>query len=179
MTKTKFLSPKNDLDLKIALRTMALFPDDAEAVAQLKEHHGLTVTVAHLGSLRHRYPEQLLEAREKIAIQRERALISDLGDNAALAGLVVRGALKEQREQLEAGYVKDPSRVARDVADVQAKAIDKSRLLQDKPTQITQTISDTQFYTIEAKLEAMIAEQEIEDAEVAPADELPAAPSEG
>ena len=55
--------------------------------------------------------------------------------------------------------------MARDVADVQAKAIDKSRLLQDKPTQITQTISDTQFYAIEAELERLIAEEKVADAE--------------
>jgi hypothetical protein len=178
MAKTKFLSHGDQANEQIVLHAMALYPDGEECVAHLKEHHGLTLTAAHLGSLRATRPAELQVARENIAVQREKALISDLSDNAALAGLVVKGALKATRGQLEAGYVKEPSRVARDVADVQAKAIDKSRLLQDKPTQITQTISDTQFYAIEAKLEAMIAEQEIEDAEVLPTDELPAAASD-
>jgi hypothetical protein len=40
------------------------------------------------------------------------------------------------------------------------------RLVQEKPTQITQAISDTQFYAIEAELERLIAEEKVADAEV-------------
>jgi hypothetical protein len=69
-------------------------------------------------------------------VQQENALISDLGDNAKLAGVAIRLAVKRTLELLAEGRVQDPSRVARDLADVQAKAIDKSRLLQDKPTAI-------------------------------------------
>jgi len=152
---------------------MALFPDDEEAVGHLKRHHELTVTVAHLASLRATRPAELQAARDNIAPERERALISDLGDNAALAGMVIKGALKAANAQLEAGNVSEPSRVARDVADVQAKAIDKGRLLRDKPTQITRDISDREFYAIEARLEELVAEADvIEDDET---DELPPA----
>jgi hypothetical protein len=54
----------------------------------------------------------------------------------------------------------------RDVADAKAKNIDRSRLMQETPTHITQTISDTQLYAIEAELERLIAAEQVADAEV-------------
>jgi hypothetical protein len=136
VAQTKFLSPKNELDTELVLHTMAAYPDDEEAINHLKEHHGLTLTTGHLASLRYQKQSGLQKARESLAVQQERALISDLADNARQAGMIVKLALRETRRQLEAGEIRDPSRVARDAADAQAKAIDKSRLLQQKPTVI-------------------------------------------
>lgn len=136
MAKTKFLSEKNELDIELALVTMALHTNDEAAAVQLKEHHGITTTAARLAVVRHRFAEQFQKAREGVAVQQENALISDLGDNAKLAGVAIQLAVKRTLELLAEGRVQDPSRVARDLADVQAKAIDKSRLLQDKPTVI-------------------------------------------
>jgi hypothetical protein len=135
MAKTRFLSEKNEVDIELALVTMALLPDDEAAALQLKAH-GITTTAARLAVVRRRFAEQFQEAREGVAGQQENALISDLGDNAKLAGVAIRLAVKRTLELLAEGRVQDPSRVARDLADVQAKAIDKSRLLQDKPTVI-------------------------------------------
>jgi hypothetical protein len=115
---------------------MALLADNEAAVVQLKEHHGITTTAARLAVVRRRFAEQFQKAREGVAVQQEKALISDLGDNAKLAGVAIQLAVKRTLELLAEGRVQDPSRVARDLADVQAKAIDKSRLLQDKPTVI-------------------------------------------
>jgi hypothetical protein len=160
---------------------MAAYPDDEEAIAHLKEHHGLTVTAGHLASLRYQKPNELQRARDNIATQHERALISDLGDNARLAAAVVKGALIEARRQLEAGKVTEPSRMARDIADVQAKAIDKSRLLQDKPTAIVQRRDLNEIWAMiearEAEITAEMADAEaeaVEDQQASP-DQLPPA----
>jgi hypothetical protein len=92
--------------------------------------------LARLAVVRRRFAEQFQKARESVTVQQERALISDLGDNAKLAGVAIQLAVKRTLELLAEGRVQDPSRIARDLSDVQAKAIDKSRLLQDKPTVI-------------------------------------------
>jgi hypothetical protein len=87
-------------------------------------------------------------------------------ENASLATQAEARAARRTIEMLDAGAVKEPWRVFRDVADAKAKNIDKSRLMQEKPTQITQTITDTQFYAIEAELERLVAEENVADAEV-------------
>src|SRR5262249_43675184 len=129
MAKTRFLSERNEVDIELALVTMALLADDEAVAIQLKEHHGIITTAARLAVVRRRFADQFQTAREGVAVQQENALIGDLGDNAKLAGVAIQLAVKRTLELLAEGRVQDPSRVARDLADVQAKAIDKSRLL--------------------------------------------------
>jgi predicted DNA-binding protein (UPF0251 family) len=166
MAKTRFLSEKNEVDVELALVTMALLPDDEAAAVQLKEQHGITTTAARLAVVRRRFAEQFQKAREGVAVQQEKALISDLGDNAKLAGVAIQLAVKRTLELLAEGRVQDPSRVARDVADVQAKAIDKSRLLQDKPTVI---VAKPKMAEIISGLESLgVIEADAEDLSDAP-----------
>jgi hypothetical protein len=166
MAKTRFLSEKNELDIELALVTMALLADDEAAAVQLKEHHGITTTAARLAVVRRRFAEQFQKAREGVAVQQERALISDLGDNAKLAGVAVQLAVKRTLELLAAGKCTDPSKVARDLADVQAKAIDKSRLLQEKPTVI---VAKPKMSEIISGLEALgVIETDAEETSDAP-----------
>jgi hypothetical protein len=94
MAKTKFLSEKNEVDIELALVTMALLPDDEEAAVQLKEQHGITTTATRLAVVRRRFAEQFQKAREGVAVQQENALISDLRDNAKLAGVAIQLAVK-------------------------------------------------------------------------------------
>jgi hypothetical protein len=84
-------------------------------------------------------------------------LVDGMVENAQLATQADARAARRTIEMLDAGAVKEPWRVFCDVADAKAKNIDKSRLMQEKPSQITQTISDTQFYAIEAELERLTA----------------------
>jgi hypothetical protein len=58
MAKTRFLSEKNEVDIELALVTMALLPDDEAAAVQLKEQHGITTTAARLAVVRRRFAEQ-------------------------------------------------------------------------------------------------------------------------
>ena len=114
MAGTRFLSHGDQANEQLVLHAMALYPDDEECVAHLKEHHDLTLTAAHLASLRATRPAELQTARDNMAIPKEQGLVSDLGDNAALAGM----------DQLDAGTVREPWRAGRDAADMQAKAGD-------------------------------------------------------
>jgi hypothetical protein len=166
MAKTRFLSEKNEVDIELALVTMALVIDDEAAATQLKEHHGITTTAAHLAVVRRRFAEQFQKAREGVAVQQEKALVSDLSDNAKLAGIAVQLAINRTLELLASGSCQDPSKVARDLADVQAKAIDKSRLLQDKPTAI---VAKPKMSELIAGLEALgVIEADAEDVSDAP-----------
>jgi hypothetical protein len=76
--------------------------------------------------------------KESVAI-REAYLVDGMLDNAQLATEGEARAARRTIEALDAGTVKEPWRVARDMADMKAKNVDKSRLMQDKPTQITVT----------------------------------------
>jgi len=63
LARAMFLSRKNELDIELALTTMALYPDDEDTIAALNEHHNLIVTAPHLAYLRRQYPDRLQAAR--------------------------------------------------------------------------------------------------------------------
>jgi hypothetical protein len=129
------LGEKNEVDIELALVTMALLADDEVAAIQLKEHHGITTTAARLAVIRRRFVERSEGPRRRRRPARESAH-QRLCDNAKLAGVAVQLAIKRTLELLASGRCQDPLKVGRDLADVQAKAIDESRLVQDKPTVI-------------------------------------------
>ena len=58
-------------------------------------------------------------------------------NTAHLADVAMRTTVKSAQRQLDAGTVKEPSRMAPDLADVMAKFTDKRLDMEGRPTQIT------------------------------------------
>jgi hypothetical protein len=135
-----------------------------------------------LEGVRRCFPERFEKVYEECVAIREAYLVDGMLDNAQLATEGEARAARRTIEALDAGTVKEPWRVARDLADMKAKNVDKSRLMQDKPTHITATRSVTEMFN---QLEALgvidgEAEDDVEDADVVPEpdgrpDELPPA----
>jgi hypothetical protein len=173
VAKTKFLSLKSDVDVELCLHTIPLYPDLDEVAAHLKDFHGLTTTATQLGNLRHQFPEESQKARDKMAERQERGLISDLDDEAALATRIIEEGLKQVQRRLEAGTVQEPWRVVRDIADARSKAIDKSRLLQDKPTVIVDKASTNERWRLLQEANRAEAQEAVGDAEVVEDEHVP------
>jgi hypothetical protein len=126
----------------------------------------VTASVAHLDVLRRRFPERFEEARIRAAKLREQALAGDLQDAAAFAVEVGKLAVQRTMERLEADACTDPSRVARDLADVASKSIDKKLTLESRPSRITVTRSlDEIFNELEALKVIDGTAEEVEDVE--------------
>jgi hypothetical protein len=140
MGGTRFLSPKNDLDVECVATALVLAPTLEDAVEILAEQ-GATVTVDTLRVWRDRDPfvsERYEKRRTELAPQLEPIFANDLLDNARRATLVIRLAIERTKELLEAGEVRDPSRVARDLSQVVAQSIEKRHAIQGRPTQIVE-----------------------------------------
>src|SRR5262249_43914321 len=128
------------------------------------------------------YPKRFKKVWDESVAVREAYLVDGMVDNAQLVTEGEARAARRTIEALDAGTVREPWRVARDLADMKAKNVDKSRLMQDKPTQITVTRSLTEIYNQLAALGVLEgeAEDDVEDADVVPEsdgkpDELPPA----
>jgi hypothetical protein len=135
----KFLSYKNDVDWELALTALATAPTPEQAVEYLKEYHDRQTTVAVLEGFRRARPERYEQVRRQLTPRLEQELTDGLLDNARLATIATNMAIKRTMELLERGVCRDPSKVARDLADVQAKSVDKKLSLEGRPTQITET----------------------------------------
>jgi hypothetical protein len=180
MAKTILLSRKNDHHIELAFDAMATVPTLELAVERLREEYGITTTPQVLEGVRRFFPERFKKVYEESTPIREACLVDGMLDNAQLATEGEARAARRTIEALDAGTVKEPWRVARDLADMKAKNVYKSRLLRDKPTQITATRSVTEILN---QLEALrvidgSTEDDVEDAEVVPEpggkqDELP------
>ena len=116
-------------------------PTYEDACTYLQAEHNITVTPKKLEGLVRAKPEQYEELRERVAPLKEQALVHNMLDNALYASDVTRLAMEQLVERLQAGRIKPEylSRVARDIADVQTKAIDKQLTLEGRPTQISET----------------------------------------
>lgn len=149
-----FISYKNDADIEKGLMALAGAQSASEAVAFLKEEFGITTTEANLHSLARFRPQRYQELREKIAPLKEKTLTANLRDNALYASEVTRLGMEQLQELLENRQVEPQyvSRVARDIADVQAKSIDKMLALEGRPTAIIENRTPAQ---IMAALERM------------------------
>jgi hypothetical protein len=182
MAKTILLSRKNDVHVELAFDAMATVPTLELAVERLKEEYGITTTPQVLEAVRRFFPERFKKVRDESVAVSEAYLVDGMLDNAQLATEGEARAARRTIEALDAGMVKEPWRVARDLADMKAKNVDKSRLLQDKPTQITVTHSVAEIFN---QLQALgvidgEVEDDVEDADVVPEpdgkpDELPPA----
>jgi hypothetical protein len=135
-----FLARNNDFDVERAITAMLLSPtlDDAVHVLKLQ---GVATTVEHLRVWRDRDPairDRYEERRQELAPQIEGRFANDLLDNAQRATAVITVAIDKTRELLDDGKVQDPARVARDLSQVMAQAVDKRLAIQGRPTQITE-----------------------------------------
>lgn len=169
MARTILLSRKNDHHVEMAFAAMATLPTLELAVERLREH-GITTTPQVLEGVRRFYPDRFKKVWEESVAVREAYLVDGMLDNAQLATEGEARAARRTIAALDAGTVKEPWRVARDMADMKAKNVDKSRLMQDKPTHITVTRSVTEMFN---QLEALgvidgEAEDDAEDAYVVP-----------
>ena len=133
-----FLSRHNDLDIERAIAAMIVCPTLEDAVEALKQQ-GTQTTVALLEVWRDREPgisERYEKRREELAL--EGAFANDLLDNTKRSTTVIRLAIEETDKRLKTGNVADPSRVARDLSQVMAQAVDKRLAIQGRPTQIVE-----------------------------------------
>ncbi len=76
--------------------------------------------------------------REEWGPKIEAQLASNLLDNARLAAATERLAIERAKTSLEDGSAREPAKMARDISQVKAQAIDKRLALQGRPTQITE-----------------------------------------
>jgi hypothetical protein len=112
-------------------------------------------------------PHRFKKVWEESVALREAYLVDGMLDNAQLATEGEAGAARRTIQALDAGAVREPWRVARDLADMKAKNVDKSRMMQDKPTAITVTRSLTEIFNQLEALNVIDGEVE-EDADVVP-----------
>jgi hypothetical protein len=133
-----FVDEANEVNTELALSAIATCPTMAHASTLLKERHGVTCTPAKLRVVASHHPEELDKLRERIAPKIEAATANNMLSNAWEATEVENLAIERAREMLEEDRIADPSKVARDLADVKAKNIDKRLALQGRPTQISE-----------------------------------------
>jgi hypothetical protein len=138
---SSFISYENPVQIELALMALAASPTAKDAVAYLKAEHDIVCVESKLTGLARYHTEQYEELRQRIAPLKEKQLANNLLDNALYASDVTAQAIGQLQERIK--YVKTDqlSRVARDLADVQAKAVDKRLALEGRPTVITETRS--------------------------------------
>jgi hypothetical protein len=78
------------------------------------------------------------QMREEWGPKIEAQLASNLLDNARLAAATERLAIEAAKASLENKTAREPAKIARDISQVKAQAIDKRLALQGRPTQITE-----------------------------------------
>ena len=137
----KFISYNNDTQMELALMALAASPTPEDACAFLKEEHDIIAVPSKITAIARSRPAQFEELRQRIVPLKEKALTHNLLDNALYASDVVSVAMEQLTQRLAENRIKPEylSRVARDVADVQAKAIEKKMTLEGRPSVITET----------------------------------------
>jgi hypothetical protein len=129
---------KNDVEMNLMFTAIAMFPTLEHASVYLKTEQNLLASPAKMEVLMRRFPEQAQEAAERVAPLREAQLTQGMLNNADLANRVEMLAIQTTEQFLQEGRVADPSRVARDLADVKAKNIERRLALQGRPTTINE-----------------------------------------
>jgi hypothetical protein len=135
----------------------------------MKEQHGVTVSPGKLRVMRDRFPERFQRAYDESALIREAYLVDGMIENANLATVGEAKATAGTIEALDADRVAEPWRVGRDLADMKAKNVDKSRLMQEKPTQIVAKSDYNQtMRALEPRFQELLDAEavEVQDAEL-------------
>lgn len=133
-----FLS-RSELDTEKTLTAMILAPTLEDAVEMLALD-GKTTTVEYLRTIE-RGPtmrEVLEKRRNELAPLIEGELANRLLTVAGRAAAATELAVQKTQEMLDQDKVRDPSRVARDLAQVTAQSIEKRLSIQGRPTQIVE-----------------------------------------
>jgi hypothetical protein len=138
MAKSTFLSEKNEVHVDLALATMAACPTLEIASEQMKKLHGITVSATKLDVFKRAHLEEYEKLRNQLAPLREQSFANDMLDVAAMATQVEQVAVTHTLTLLSEGKISDPSKVARDLADVKAKNTDKRLAIQGRPTSIVE-----------------------------------------
>jgi hypothetical protein len=126
------------VDMELALGAVAAFPTLEGAVEYLRDAHEIQTTPERLEVECRRFPERLAKFREEWAPKREALAAEHMLNNTTRASEVLALAIEKTREHLESSRCTDPATVARNLADVMAKSVDKRLSLQGRPTQITE-----------------------------------------
>lgn len=137
---SKFISHNNETHQELALMALVASPTPEDACAFLQAEHNLTTTPANLKVLARTRADQYEELRERVAPMKEQILTHNLMDNALYASEVTQVAMEQLMKRLEEGKIRPEylSKVARDIADVQSKAVDKKLSLEGRPTHIVE-----------------------------------------
>ena len=149
-----FLSYANETHQSLALMALAASESPEDAVEYLKREHDIICVPKKLTGMAKYRREQYEELRQRIAPLKEQALAHNLLDNALYASDVTKAAMEQLHERLNENKIRpsDLSKTARDLADVQAKSVDKRLALEGRPTVITETRNADQIIR---KLESM------------------------
>ena len=155
---------------ELALMALAASPTPEEACIFLKSEHQIQAKPNHLTNMAKYHPEQYEELRGKIVPLKEQVLTHNLLDNALYTSNVTRVAVEQLEIKLQEGRIPAQylSRVARDLQDLQSKAIEKKLALEGRP----QTIHETRTAPeILRKLESMgvinASSEEVDEATIA------------
>jgi hypothetical protein len=127
-----------DMEMTLMFTAAAMLPTLAQASAYLKDEHNLRISVGKIEVLKRRFPEWEEKVRAQLAPRIEARAANDMLDIATLCGQVEREAVLLTYQFLDEGKIADPSKAARDLADVKAKNIDKRLALQGRPTSIVE-----------------------------------------
>jgi hypothetical protein len=125
---------------ELVTQALAAFPDYNDARKYLAGH-GYQTTSQKLEAFGVTHAEEIAEKKGLIAPLLEAQLANDMLDNARLASIVERQAIKKTRMMLKEGKISDPSRVARDLSQLKTQAIDKRLALQGRPTTISASVN--------------------------------------
>lgn len=134
-----FLSIRNDLDLEKAMTAMIVTDTLEDAVGMLQSD-GYQTTVEFLKSIRNgpQLRERYEKRRNELAPMLEGEFANDMLDTGRRAALATRLAVEKTIEMFEAGQVRDPSRVGRDLSQISSQMVEKRLSLQGRPTQIVE-----------------------------------------
>lgn len=150
-------------DMEIALSAAVAWPTLEEACEYLYDTHDIEVSPEQLERNLRRFPERVDKIRQELAPKLEQRAANGMLNNAARCTEVLGLAIDKTKAYLESPRCTDPSTVGRNLADIMAKSVDKSRLLEEKPTHIT---ADKSLDEVFRALKAISPDLVVEDATV-------------
>lgn len=136
---TRVLTDKSESDVELTLAAIAAHPTFEQASQYLLDAHELRCSPAKLEVYNRKEREKVEALREQLAPRVEAIRANDMLDNVGLATELERVCMERLQQKLEFNEVKDPARVARDLADLKAKNVDKRLAVHGRPTQIVET----------------------------------------
>ena len=128
----------NEVEMNLLFTAIAMYPTLGQSSNYLKAEQNLSCSTDKMEVLLRRFPEWAQEVATRVRPLREGKLVNEMLDSAEMASSVERLAIQTTEQFLEEGKIQDPSRVARDLADVKAKNIERGLALQGRPTAITE-----------------------------------------